>query len=261
MAVLTDAQWSTIEPLIEAVRPRTGRELIHLRRTFEAMVWRLTNGAKWRAIPAELGPWWMAAQTFIRWSKLGVWERFFELAKETGQPELGMVFMDGTVIRAHQKAAGADNKGADDVPTTRPDNQALGRSQGGFGTKAHAIADGRGRALGFALTPGQAGEAPQTPDLLACLPASPGWVVADRGYSSHPVRTAVWDLGAAPAIPTRSNEAPVRCPDWIYVNRERVERMWNRLKEWRAVATRYEKTARSFLSVLHLAASFDWLKP
>jgi transposase len=52
----------------------------------------------------------------------------------------------------------------------------------------------------------------------------------------------------------------VRCPDWIYVNRERVERMWNRLKEWRAIATRYEKTARSFLSALHLAAAFDWIK-
>ena len=123
------------------------------------------------------------------------------------------------------------------------------------------MADARGRALGFALTPGQASEAPQSFDLLEFLPAIPGWVVADRGYSSHALRTAVWELGARPAIPTRRNEAPVHCPDWIYVNRERVERMWNRLKEWRAIATRYEKTARSFLSVLHLAAAFDWLKP
>jgi transposase len=72
---------------------------------------------------------------------------------------------------------------------------------------------------------------------------------------------AVWELGSRPAIPTRRNEASVHCPDWIYVNRERVERMWNRLKDWRAIATRYEKKARSFLSVLHLAAAFDWLKP
>ncbi len=251
MAVFTDVQWTAIEPLIEAVRPQTGRELSNLRRTVEAIVWRMQNGAKWRAIPAELGPWWRAAQTFIRWSKLGVWERLFELAK-AGWSELGMVFMDGTVIRAHQKAAGAE-KGSN--------TEALGRSQGGFGTKAHAIADARGRALGFALTPGQASEAPQSFDLLAFLPAVPGWVVADRGYSSHALRTAVWELGSRPAIPTRCNEAPVHCPDWIYVNRERVERMWNRLKEWRAVATRYEKTARSFLSVLHLAAACDWLKP
>ncbi len=106
MAVYTDVQWNALAPLIEAVRPQTGRELSNLRRTVEAIVWRMQNGAKWRAIPAELGPWWRAAQTFIRWSKLGVWERLFELAK-AGWSELGMVFMDGTVIRAHQKAAGA----------------------------------------------------------------------------------------------------------------------------------------------------------
>jgi transposase len=111
MAVFTDVQWSAIEPLIEAVRPQTGRELTNLRSTIEAIIWRMQNGAKWRAIPGELGPWWMAAQTFLRWSKLGVWERFFEAAKAAGWPALGMVFMDSTIIRAHQKAAGAAKRG------------------------------------------------------------------------------------------------------------------------------------------------------
>jgi transposase len=63
------------------------------------------------------------------------------------------------------------------------------------------------------------------------------------------------------AIPTRSNEAAVACPDFIYHNRNLVERLWGRLKEWRAVATRYEKTAASYLGVLCLAATADWLKP
>ena len=66
---------------------------------------------------------------------------------------------------------------------------------------------------------------------------------------------AIRDLGSTPVIPTRRNEAAVACPDWIHVNRERVERLWGRLKEGRAVATRYEKTASSFLGVLHLAAT------
>ena len=52
----------------------------------------------------------------------------------------------------------------------------------------------------------------------------------------------------------------MRCPDFIYVHRNRIERLWARLKEWRAVATRYEKTARSFMGVLCLAAAVDWLK-
>lgn len=86
------------------------------------------------------------------------------------------------------------------------------------------------------------------------------WVVADRGYSSHAFREHIWNLGVRPAIPAKRNEAPVACPDWIYNNRNRVERLWARLKEWRAVATRYEKTARSFIGVLCLAAALDWIK-
>jgi transposase len=86
------------------------------------------------------------------------------------------------------------------------------------------------------------------------------WVVADRGYTSHTFRNHVWSLGARPAIPPQPHEAPVACPSWIYGNRHRVERLWARLKEWRAVATRYEKTARSFLGVLCLAAALDWLR-
>jgi transposase len=108
--MLTDAQWSTLEPLVEACRPRGKTPPRDLRRTVEAILWRHQNGAKWRSTPAELGPWWMAAQTFIRWARLGVWERLLTLAQERGV-QLGMAFLDGTSVRAHQKAAGAARKG------------------------------------------------------------------------------------------------------------------------------------------------------
>ena len=61
-------------------------------------------------------------------------------------------------------------------------------------------------------------------------------------------------------IPTKRNEDAVACPDYIYNNRNMVKRLWARLKEWRAVATRYEKTACSFMGVISLAATLDWLK-
>lgn len=122
------------------------------------------------------------------------------------------------------------------------------------------IADGTGRAVAFHVAPGQAHELPHAVPLLVRLPGVPRWVVADRGYSSQALRAHVWDLGARPAIPPKRNEAPVACPDWIYNNRNRVERLWGRLKEWCAVATRYEKTAASFLGVLQLAATLDWLR-
>jgi transposase len=122
------------------------------------------------------------------------------------------------------------------------------------------IADAGGRAITFALAPGQAHELPLAPDLLDSLPDTPLWVVADRGYSSHAFRDRIWESGARPAIPTKRNEEQLACPDWAYNNRNRVERLWGRLKEWRAVATRYEKTARSFMGVLCFAATMDWLR-
>jgi len=106
-----DAQRMRLEPLIEACRPKGKTPPQDLRRTLSAILWRHENGAKWRAIPADLGPWSRAAQTFIRWARLGVWERLLLLAQEQGV-QLGMTFLDGTSIRAHQKAAGAARKGA-----------------------------------------------------------------------------------------------------------------------------------------------------
>ena len=110
MTVLADVQWATLEPLVEACRPHAKVPPSDLRRTVEAILWRCTNGAKWRAIPADLGPWWKAAQIFIRWGRLGVWDRLLALAQKRGV-ELGMAFLDGTSIRAHAKAAGASKKG------------------------------------------------------------------------------------------------------------------------------------------------------
>ena len=109
--MLTDGAWMDLEPLIEACRPKGKTAPKDLRRTLSAIVWRHQNGAKWRAVPAELGPWSRAAQTFIRGARLGVWERLLLLAQERGV-QLGMTFLDGTSIRAHQKAAGAAQKGA-----------------------------------------------------------------------------------------------------------------------------------------------------
>ena len=108
--MLSDEQWDDLEPLVEACRPKGKTQPRDLRRTLSAILWRHQNGAKWRSIPIELGPWWRAAQVFIRWARHGVWERLLRLVQERSV-SLGMVFLDGTNIRAHQKAAGAARKG------------------------------------------------------------------------------------------------------------------------------------------------------
>ena len=108
--MLSDARWALLEPLVEACRPKGKTPPEDLRRTISAILWRHQNGARWRAVPNELGPWWRAAQIFIRWARAGAWERLLNLVQERGV-QLGMVFLDGTSVRAHQKAAGAARRG------------------------------------------------------------------------------------------------------------------------------------------------------
>jgi transposase len=136
----------------------------------------------------------------------------------------------------------------------------MGALRRGYGSKACVIADGQGRAIAFRLAPGQTHERPHAVPLLDQLPGVPKWVVGDRGYTDHAFREYNWDMGTRTAIPPHRQEAPVACPDRIYNNRTPVERLWARLEDWRAIATRYEKTAVSFMGVLCLTAALDWLK-
>ncbi|WP_207918819.1 IS5 family transposase [Komagataeibacter saccharivorans] len=255
-SVFSDTAWSVWEPLIEEVRPKGKTPSKNLRGTISAIFWRRQNGAKWRALPSEFGPWWIAAQLFIRWSKLGVRQCLFEKVKDRDQA-LGMVFLDGTTIRAHHKAAGAAKKG--DTGCLR-DREAPGRSRGGFGNRVCVAADGHGRALSLTLSPGQAQELPSAYFLLDDLPYPPTYVVCDRGYASHKFREYLWNRGSRPVIPPRKNDPEVACPKWAYRHRHLVENLWAKLKEWRAVATRYEKTAASCLSVILIAATVDYIK-
>ena len=118
--MLTDERWAVLEPLVEACRPAAKVPPRNLRRTVSAIVWRHQNGPKWRALPEKLGPWWVGgtapdrprpseAGPRTRGSRLGVWERLLAMAQARGV-ELGLAFVDGTSIRAHQKAAGATKK-------------------------------------------------------------------------------------------------------------------------------------------------------
>lgn len=193
----------------------------------EAILQRRQNGAEWRSIPAELGPWWRAARTFIRRARIGAWERLLRIAQRRGIA-LGMVFLDGTGFRAHRNASGSRKERAGREERDR--REALGRFRGGYGIKACVLADGRGRAVAFAPAPGRAHESPMQPGLLGCLPDVPGWVVGDRGLAPDALRTTVWDMGARPAIRPKRTDAPVACPDWIHVNRRLVENLWARLK-------------------------------
>src|SRR4051812_39342513 len=138
-----------------------------------------------------------------------------------------MAFLDGTTIRVHQKAAGAAKKGGSSAQ--RDKREALGRSRGGFATKACVIADGSGRAIGFALAPGQANELPMAPVLLllAALLGTIRRVVCDAAYSSTAWYALVMEADALPVV--RANPTHPQQPHFdqpAYRRRHKGENLW-----------------------------------
>ncbi len=136
--------------------------------------------------------------------------------------------------------------------------QAIGRSRGGRTTKIHAIGDGKGRLFGFLLTPGHWADVTAAYDLTAQLPAR-GCLIGDTGYDARKLRQDLAFRGIATAIPTH----PTRKHQWpidldLYKQRNLVERMFNRLKDFRRIATRYDKLARNFASAIACAAIVLW---
>lgn len=139
--------------------------------------------------------------------------------------------------------------------------EALGRSRGGLGTKIIGVCDAAGRLVDFLLAPGQAHELAPSLTLLQRLPEPPSWAIADMACDAAQFRDAARALGAIPVVPSRRGaKQPQPCPAYIYRHRNQIERCWSRLKERRAVATRYDKTAASYAAGVAIAASLDWIK-
>ena len=124
-------------------------------------------------------------------------------------------------------------------------------------TKIHLLVDAQGRPVRFSLTGGQRAYVSQAIPLLTGIET--GAVIADKGYESNRVLAFIRDQGAEAVIPPKSN----RRDPWEYdreLCRERnlIERAFNKLKQWRRIATRYDRRSLYFLSALHLVASVIW---
>jgi transposase len=108
---LSDEQWARLAPLLPPQKPKTGRPAHDHRRIVEGIRWILRTGSPWRDLPQRYGPWRTVASRFYRWRKAGVWDRVLaELQRQAdvgGQLNWDEHFVDGSVIRAHQHAAGA----------------------------------------------------------------------------------------------------------------------------------------------------------
>ncbi|MCA6115198.1 IS5 family transposase [Bradyrhizobium sp. WSM 1738] len=246
--VLSDAAWERMAPLIIGRPDQKGSTGRDNRMFVEGVLWIVRTGAPWRDLPEVFGDWNSVFRRFSRWSIKGVWWRIFEAMSD--DPDFEYLIVDSTIVRAHQHAAGA-KKGSED--------QALGRSRGGLSTKIHLAVRGLGCPVRFTLTAGQKGDAPQAAALLEGLPAEV--VMADAAYDADHLRQAIAAKGALAVIPNNPSRA-LKYPldKHLYAQRHLVECCFSKLKQFRRVATRYEKTARNYRAVVTLAAITLWMR-
>jgi transposase len=108
---LTDEQWEKLQPLLPPQKPKRGRPAEDHRRILNGILWILRTGAPWRDLPERYGPHGTVSSRFYRWRVAGIWQRILEALQQqadaTGQINWEVHSVDGTVIRAHQHAAGA----------------------------------------------------------------------------------------------------------------------------------------------------------
>jgi transposase len=248
---IRDVDWERIKDLLPGQAGQRGVTAKDNRLFIDAVLWIAKTGAPWRDLPERFGNWNSVWRRFDRWARKGVWRKVFETLQD---PDLEWLILDSTIIRAHPHAAGARKK-ADG--SGGQDEQALGRSRGGFGTKIHAVVSGLMLPVVLLLSAGQEADVSYAEKLLDGVSeqAKVASVIADKGYDSKKVVEKVESKGAEAVIPTQSTRKEQRSIDTErYKDRNLGERFWHKVKQFRRVATRYEKTARNFLAFVQVAA-------
>ena len=136
----------------------------------------------------------------------------------------------------------------------------MGRSRGGLTTKIHAVVDAQGLPIHIKLTEGQAHDGTSADDMLGLL-GDGCMLLADRGYDSNALREKIIGQGGYANIRPRSNRLdPPAFSPFAYKLRNRVERFFNKLKHYRAIATRFDRHDANFMASIKLAAIRIWMR-
>ncbi|MFC7891717.1 IS5 family transposase [Streptomyces sp. NPDC057381] len=261
---LTDQERELLAPLIP--RAVTGRPRAEDRQVINGMVYKIRTRISWRDLPERYGPWKTVYTRFRRCALDGVFPRALQQiqahADAAGDIDW-LVQIDSTLVRAHQHAA-ANRPKRGRHQQEEPDDHALG----GLTTKIHLACDGKGRPLAILVTPGQRHDSVCARPLLERIRGPrtgpgrprcrPDQVIADKAYSSRGFRAYLRTRGIANTIPEKTDQRRHRLRrggyggrppgfDWETCRRRNmIERCFNRLKGFRGIATRYEKTASSY---------------
>ncbi len=261
--MITDDLWETLGPIVEqAKRYKCGQPPQLSERLFwEALLYWARTGIPWRDLPQTFGAWDAVYNRYRRWISSGSLQRLFELL--TDQPRFGdirRVLIDSTIIRAHPHAAGAPRKAKKLGVQRSAQAQGLGRSRGGFTTKVMLTGADEDTAIAVKVIPGQASDAPQLePMLKQTLRRVPliDELTGDKGFDGNAQRRSCLRRGIFPNIPNRKNRvSPWPFKPEGYRARNGIERLIGKMKQFRRVATRYEKLKQTFQGVIQLVLGF-----
>ncbi len=243
---LSDHEWVVIKPMLPN-KPR-GVPRVNDRRVLNGIFWILRSGAPWRDLPESYGPPTTCYNRFVRWRRAGVWDRIMKALAAAHDTTVQMI--DASIVRVHQHGACiAGNR-----------EQQMGRSRGGLTSKVHAVVDTNGLPVRLGLSSGEAHDNRFCPVLLAeLLPKT--MVLAERGYDADWIGALVNVQGAWANIPPKRNRRdPICFSPYLYRSRNLVERFFNKLKQCRRIATRYDKLAANYLAFTKLASIRIWLR-
>ena len=241
---ITDKEWEIIEPHLPKPKS-TGRPGINTRTAFNAIFWILDSGTKWRYLPKKFGNWNSIYHIFRRWIELGVFEKILQSLVENSRKYF-LVEIDSTFCKVHQHAAGARKIFG---------NQDIGVSRGGKTTKIHALVNENFQLVGVSLSGGNVHDSLMAIKLLSKVTLVGKKVLADKAFSSDEIRNFISQEKAEACIPDKSNAVVVHDFDKeLYKSRNIVERFFQRIKNYRHVATRYDKLSVCFLNFVLLAA-------
>ena len=231
---LSDYEWTAIKPMLPN-KPR-GVPRVNDRRVLNGIFWVLRSGAPWRDLPEAFGPYTTCYNRFVRWRRAGVWGRIIDVLASAHDAAVQMI--------VHQHRA----------CITTAQLQSMGRPRGGLTSKIHALVDSNGLPVRLALSPGEAHDVRLAGKLLSRL-KSGSMLLADRGYDADWIRELAMKKGAWANIPPKSNRsAPICFSPYLYRARNRVERFFNKIKQCRRVATRYDRLAANYLAFVQLAS-------
>ncbi|BDM62852.1 DDE transposase [Shewanella sp. NFH-SH190041] len=219
------------------------------RMTFEGILFRMRTGIPWRDLPPGFGEWSSVYRRFNLWSKKGILNHLFsQLAK---MADFEWVFLDGSIIRAHQHSTGAATNFSEQI----------GKSRGGNTTKIHLAVDSGGLPICFDLSEGQRNDIVLAESLVEQL-GEIDTIVCDKGYDSESFRVFVQRKGGKTVIARRNYGQDIGkdTMDWcLYRYRHLVENAFARIKHYRAISSRYDKLERNYASMVSLAFMLMWL--